>query len=887
MPLLSGARLGPYEVTALLGVGGMGEVYRARDTKLGRDVALKVLASALAGDAQYMARFEREARVLASLNHPNVGAIYGLEESGAARALVMELVEGETLADRIGRGPIPLEEALELARQMAAALEYAHEKGIVHRDLKPQNVKITIDGAVKVLDFGLAKVAEPTGPVGGLDDSPTLTLEATRAGQIMGTAAYMAPEQARGAAVDKRADIWAFGAVLLEMLTGKRLFSGETTSDILAAVLRGDIDWSGLPNSTPPGVRLLLRRCVERDRKRRLRDIGDARIELEDALAAPSVSAEAPIPKRATHRLVWLGAGMLLAGMILGAAWLIIRPKPVPAREVRVERITDSVGNEESPAVSPDGKTVAFVAPAGGKRQIWIRLLAAGTPLQLTHDESDHLQPRWSPDSSSLIYYAPSDSATEQGTIWEIPALGGAPHRIASGLGGGDISHDGRYIALFQLRADRIELAVVTRDGSGTERVHQLPAQSVYDLPRWAPNDGMVAFHRGQTGSFDDAILIVPVAGGEPKEIAHGDSLRGLSWLADGSGVVYGSSFGSTVLYPPAFNLRTVRIRDGAERQLTFGEASYVEPDVSSSGKLFATRIRSQSDIWKFPTGGSPTDNARDVVRITRQTGQSQTPSISPDGKELVYLSDSGGHGNLWVVKIDGSAMRQITFERSPAVAIGVPVWSPAGDWIVFIVSRPGNTGEWLVHSDGSGLHQLVADATSAYWSADGHWVYFSPSAQQSFCIDKVAVSGGPAVRVRCENATTTLGVPDTLTLYYATQLRGSSGGWDYEIFKARPENGRAEKLGSVSGSRVPVDPALFSMILSPDEKLLVGPLLDGTTCNLWALPAEGGPMRRLTDFSERSILIARRITWAPDSRHIYAAVAEIDADVVSFVGLL
>ena len=341
MPLLAGARLGPYEVTALLGAGGMGEVYRARDTKLGRDVALKVLASALARDALYMARFEREARVLASLNHPNVGAIYGLEESGDVQALVMELVEGETLADRIGRGPIPLEEALELARQMAVALEYAHEKGIVHRDLKPQNVKITIDGVVKVLDFGLAKIAEPTAPSGSPDDSPTLTLEATRAGQIMGTAAYMAPEQARGATVDKRVDIWAFGAVLSEMLTGKRVFSGETTSDILAAVLTGDIDWSGLPKGTPASVRLLLRRCLERDRKRRLRDIGDARIELEDTLAGPSLSPEAPIPKRATNRLVWLGAGMLLAGMILSAAWLIIRPKPAPAREVRVERITD------------------------------------------------------------------------------------------------------------------------------------------------------------------------------------------------------------------------------------------------------------------------------------------------------------------------------------------------------------------------------------------------------------------------------------------------------------------------------------------------------------------------------------------------------------------
>ena len=514
-------------------------------------------------------------------------------------------------------------------------------------------------------------------------------------------------------------------------------------------------------------------------------------------------------------------------------------------------------------------------------------MLAAGTPLQLTQDKTDHLQPRWSPDSSSLIYYSPSDSPTQQGTIWEIPALGGAPHRIASALGGGDISHDGRRIALFQLGGEGIELAVLARDGSSTQRVQRLPSYSVYDLPRWAPDDRAVAFNRGQSGSFNDAILIVQVAGGAPREIAHAAYLRGLSWLSDGSGIVYASSAGSTVLYPPAFNLRTVRIRDGAERQLTFGEASYVEPDVGSSGKLFASRIRSQSDIWEFPIGGSPADNARNGVRITRQTGQAQTPSLSPDGKELVYLSDSGGHGNLWVAKTDGSAIRQITFERNPDVSIGVPVWSPAGDWIAFIMTRKGSTGEWLVHSDGSGLRQLVADGSAAYWSADGRLLYFSSAVRQPFCIDKIAVSGGPPVRVRCDNASVTLGAPDNSTLYYATELRGTNGGWDYEIFKATPENGKAEKLGSVSGGRVPVDPALFQLILSPDGKLLVGPLLDGTTCNLWALPAEGGPMRRLTDFGGRSILIARRITWAPDSRHIYAAVAETDADVVSLVGLL
>src|SRR5690348_11058794 len=281
MSLSVGDRLGPYEILALIGAGGMGEVYRARDTKLKRDVALKVLPEVFASDSERMSRFEREAQVLAALNHPNIAAIYGVEE----RAIVMELVEGQTLAGRL-----PVAAALDYARQIALALEAAHEKGIVHRDLKPANVKVTSDGIVKVLDFGLAKLAEDESSAGEQSNSPTLTMSPTRLGAILGTAAYMAPEQARGGVVDKRADIWAFGVLLYEMLAGKAAFGGESTSDILAGVLRSEPDWSSLPTATPPRIRKLLRRCLERDRKQRLRDIGEARIAIDtpDEEASPA-----------------------------------------------------------------------------------------------------------------------------------------------------------------------------------------------------------------------------------------------------------------------------------------------------------------------------------------------------------------------------------------------------------------------------------------------------------------------------------------------------------------------------------------------------------------------------------------------------------------------
>jgi serine/threonine protein kinase len=285
MPLSAGARLGPYEVSAAIGAGGMGEVYRARDTKLGRDVALKVLSAALANDTGYMARFQREAQVLASLNHPNIAIIHGLEESGGVCALAMELVDGPTLEERIAPGPLALDEALWIAKQIAEALEAAHEKGIVHRDLKPANVKVTPEGVVKVLDFGLAKTADSV--TVDAKNSPTLTLRSSELGVIMGTAGYMAPEQAAGKPVDKRADIWSFGVVLFEMLAGGRLFHGETISHTLADVLRAPIDFDKLPRETPPAIRDLLRRCLDRDVKTRLRDIGEARMAIQKCLADP------------------------------------------------------------------------------------------------------------------------------------------------------------------------------------------------------------------------------------------------------------------------------------------------------------------------------------------------------------------------------------------------------------------------------------------------------------------------------------------------------------------------------------------------------------------------------------------------------------------------
>src|SRR5687768_4719414 len=380
MPLQPGSRIGSYEIIGALGAGGMGEVYRARDSKLGREVALKVLPEAFASDHDRIARFEREAQVLASLNHPHIAHIHGFERSQDSRALVMELVEGPTLADRLRAGPIPLDEALAIARQIAEALEAAHERGIIHRDLKPANIKVTDEGIVKVLDFGLAKAIEPAVTGAAVSQSPTLSIHATQAGIVLGTAAYMSPEQARGKPADARADIWAFGVVLFEMLAGRSPFEGEEITDIVASVLKTEPQWNRLPRDLPASVDRLLRRCLQKDRRQRLQHIGDARLELADATGG-DVST---LPFRGVswrERAVWVALAVA-AAVISILAFQRFTPS-VAAPEMRVDVPTpDALVMWFS--LSPDGQSIAYSARSERGPQIWIRELSSTAPRAVT-----------------------------------------------------------------------------------------------------------------------------------------------------------------------------------------------------------------------------------------------------------------------------------------------------------------------------------------------------------------------------------------------------------------------------------------------------------------------------------------------------------------------
>ena len=469
-----GTMVAHYRLIGKIGEGGMGEVYRARDTKLGRDVALKILPQAMVHDAQRMGRFKREAQVLASLNHPNIAAIHGLEESNGVHALVMELVEGETLAERLvapasgrhaaGTVALPPDETFAIARQMAEALEYAHERGVIHRDLKPANVKITPEGTVKVLDFGLAKVLNPQDSTGAMDrnNSPTLTMLATEPGMLLGTPAYMSPEQAKGQRLDRRTDIWAFGCVLYEMLSGRKAFQGETITDVLAAVLTKEPDWNALPQSTPLSIQKLVRRCLVKDSKQRLRDIGDARITIEETISGVGEGSALPTGSTAQregaalpysdsqiisvlvkrHRgKVAVFAALIAAIIVVGGylGYRALRPAaaaqevsaPASSASMKITQVTTS-GTAVLAAISPEGRYAAYVQEGAGGQSLWLRQIATGSNVQIIPPVADKKYDAltFSPDGNYLDYVGEPQNGTEEPDLYRVPALGGQSSKL-------------------------------------------------------------------------------------------------------------------------------------------------------------------------------------------------------------------------------------------------------------------------------------------------------------------------------------------------------------------------------------------------------------------------------------------------------------------------
>jgi serine/threonine-protein kinase len=750
-----GQTLAHYQITRKIGAGGMGEVYRATDSKLHRDVAIKVISAEYARDPDRMARFEREAQVLASLSHGSIAAVYGLEDAGASKALVMELVEGEDLSERLRRGALPVDQAIHTAAQIAEALEVAHEHGIIHRDLKPANVKLLPDGKVKLLDFGLAKALEDAGAPRGQSDTATISLAATRAGIILGTAAYMSPEQATGGVVDKRSDVWSFGVVLFEMLVGKRLFEGETTSHTIAEVIRAEIDFSRLPPSTPAALRTLLERCLERDPRRRLRDIREARLALErigergsgESMAGRVATGPVAAAKISNGRGValWAGAAALAGALLAGAGVWLARGAPPASPTLRMDARFDRnpIYAELGPgfAFSPDGQRVAFVSGTGDadRRLIVRRLDQLDSTTFVTGNGADQTpyHPFFSPDGAWVGYVTPT-------ALQKIPVSGGTPLMVCpvNRSRGATWTSDDRIVIA---PGGNSGLQIVAASGGTPKDLTTLDTAKKEATHRWPqalPGDKFVLFtsHIQATGTFDQATIeVVELATGNRKVVYRGGSYG--RYVPSGH-LIYANS---GTLFAVPFDLGRMEVT---------GTPVPVVQDVTSSPAEGAAQFAfSDTGLLGYLRGGVlvpeypivRVDRSGAVSALLDQPGAYASPRFSPDGRRLALTVLKEGNFDVWVYDLERHVLTRLTFSEDTDTE---QIWSPDGSELAFGSNR-GHKATTLFRkpSDGSGEEQVIAptdvDVWPTSWSPDGKHIAFSAS-RKTFDVGVVALGAKP-----------------------------------------------------------------------------------------------------------------------------------------------
>jgi serine/threonine protein kinase len=704
-----GKTLGHYRVGEQLGRGGMGEVYVADDLNLNRKVALKFLPDAFTGDPERMARFEREAKLLASLNHPNIAAIYGLEQAEGKRFLVLELVEGETLAQRLSKGPLSVEEALAVCRQIAEGLEAAHEKGVIHRDLKPANVMITEEDKVKILDFGLAKAMLGEAQTADASQSPTITEAMTQPGIVLGTAAYMSPEQARGKTVDKRADIWAFGVILFEMLSGKNPFQGSDISETLATIIRDEPEW----DKTPESIRPLLRMCLQKESKRRLRDIGDAMIWIKNS---PKGTRDAAPASGLRWRLApWVFSGLCLAAVI-GSWWMFRSPAQISG--IKPRRITWDAGVTSSPAISLDSKLIAYSSDRDGQNNLdlYVQQIPGGTPSQITHTDDDETEPAFSPDGTSIAF----SSSRQGGGIYIIPTLGGEPRLLVRGGHTPRYSPDGNLIAYWAgpitsgdpVAEGSAQGFVIPSSGGTPRQIH--PEFPVVRWPLWSPDGRMLMFQGVAPGESAEAwnrldYWVTPVEGGKAQSSGLLAKLRkagiqGLffdltSWTTHG--LLFNAS---SVIYRVRLDGRG-RV-SGDVTQLTNGMALDLGAAAARDGRMVWASGVQRINIWGLPVDGNGGVVKGMPYRITDSLAPTIHPCLSADGRQLLFDSPRNGQWQIW--------------QRDLATGKELVAVTGRGAWFGYLLRSSGRIAYGA--SDGSyildpstGEHRKITDGWAAY----------------------------------------------------------------------------------------------------------------------------------------------------------------------------
>ena len=744
-----GRQLGPYKLLAPLGAGGMGEVYRAHDSKLGRDVAIKILPAHLTTDPERRARFAREARLLATLNHPHIGAIYGLEEAEDLTALVLELVEGQTLAERLERGPLALSDALTIARQLGEALEASHHKGIVHRDLKPANIVLqetsgstSKDLRAKVLDFGLAKPIAVGGD--GAPTQPAWSLDGTAEGRILGTPAYMSPEQARGLPVDKRTDIWAFGCVLFEMLSGRRPFGGDTVTDTLARILEHEPEWPFLPAGTPLSIRTLLQRCLRKDPEKRLHDIADALIELDLTAAGTArsqSSAEIVGTPTASRRVIGTLVACLLV-LLASGAWWAVRYRP--GRNELVEggvtqrnqqRLTFAPGLQTDVTWSPDGRFIAYASDQAGNFDIWVQSVTGGNAVQVTKSLEQDRQPAWSRDNN-LVFR----SERGGGGLYVVSALGGSEHQLASFGVRPKWTADGESVLFASTDSFNIvpKFYMVGLDGRQPRQVLRKFTERLLTMGAWSLHpDGRRMSAIATARTHEQGLFTVSLSDDPPVLSKDHMNVRRQQALAGGL---------SSFVWSPS------------------GSAIYVE-----------SLEQSKSDLWRFAVDPTTLDLLR-AERLTTGGGVHTDPVLSPDGTRLAFTSQNQSV-RLWSFPLDGSAGR-ITGEGTPVTEEGARALtsdlSPDGRRLAYVLAREGGGREelWVADSLTNQKRLLTSDEAlrTGYWSRDG-----TRLAYEVFrWTDKTQTQGETAVKIRAVDGSD----EQQVTTFTKFLRRGAGGRW-------------------------------------------------------------------------------------------------------------
>jgi serine/threonine protein kinase len=872
-----GARLGPYEILSPLGAGGMGEVYRARDTRLGRDVAIKVLPESFLADPDRRARFDREAQVLASLSHPNIAAVYGLEEVGSSRSLVLELVPGETLAERLVAGPLPIRDALSTMRQVAEALEAAHAQGIIHRDLKPANVKITPSEKVKVLDFGLAKALIPEATGSDLSLSPTATRDATQQGVILGTAAYMSPEQARGKPVDARSDIWSFGCLFYETLTGRKAFDGETFSDVVAGILEREPDWSALPKRTPPRIRDLLRRCLQKDRDRRLHAIADARIEIEETLAEPwetsTITTAVPMPARGRS---WARTAAIVVGAaLLGALltwWALSRARSgadLPTL-ASVSPLTHDPGISEWPTWSPDGSLLAFASNRSGNFEVYVRRVEGGQEVNVTDDKAEDYQPAFSPGGDSVAFVSTRSSRsgmikigsafgfefrTFGGDVWVAPALGGRARKLAANGNFPAWSPDGRRVAFVSGPERHRSILEVPAEG-GTPRTLLASGEAIREIVRvaYSPAGSWVSFESSPTGG-ESEIHLLPARGGSPTRLVLGTSP---AWDASANRIYFlnRDPTGGTRLLSADVDETTGRVR-GKPRTVGLMTGILRDLAVSRDGRRLAlSEVEGSMNLTRLPLapGGASAVGPEEELSSGRVIDR--YPVYSPDGNRIAFASNRLGPEQTWVMDLGKRDSERLELPGRD-LGVNLPAWTRDGRHIVVTRSFPNGTASlWIAAADGSEAKEFLKEASSGAgqtFSPDGKsLVYSRPvgGVQQIHRLDLATRRSSPLTSSPGDKDNATWS-PDGSRIAYSSNVTGTMQLWTI------PSGGGPEKMLTDGWER------MYHPFFSPDGRWLY---IQPSHRNIYRLPVDGGPLEMVTKFPESGLFLEEP-TISPDGK--------------------